>query len=65
MAGQVTPIHHDWSAGDPGMDGLHVVVLGRKLFKLFDPLINVKCFKRYFPSLFPFFLFIHHFEVIN
>jgi len=46
MAGQVTAVHHDWSGGDPGMDGLHVVVQGRKLFKLFDPLTNAKCFKR-------------------
>jgi len=44
--GQVTPLHHDWSSGDPGMDGLHAVVCGRKLFKLYDPSLNLKCFKR-------------------
>lgn len=38
QAGQVTPLHHDWSAGDPGMDGLHALLTGAKLFRLFDPL---------------------------
>lgn len=44
--GQVTPVHHDWSAGDQGMDGLHAVVYGTKRFRLFDPEINAKCFRR-------------------
>ncbi|EGC33788.1 hypothetical protein DICPUDRAFT_154113 [Dictyostelium purpureum] len=43
---QVTPLHHDFSSGDPGMDGLHAVIIGKKLFKLFDPELNVGCFKR-------------------
>ncbi|EGG13888.1 transcription factor jumonji [Cavenderia fasciculata] len=28
-AGQVTPLHHDWSTGDPGMDGLHAIIIGK------------------------------------
>ncbi|EFA80607.1 transcription factor jumonji [Heterostelium album PN500] len=44
--GQVTPLHHDWSTGDPGMDGLHAIVSGRKLFRLFDPAANIKFIKR-------------------
>ncbi|KAK5580310.1 hypothetical protein RB653_000326 [Dictyostelium firmibasis] len=43
---QITPLHHDWSSGDPGMDGLHAIIIGKKLFKLFDPILNVNCFKR-------------------
>ncbi|PRP73186.1 hypothetical protein PROFUN_03500 [Planoprotostelium fungivorum] len=38
--GQITPVHYDYSTGDPGMDGLHAVVVGRKTFKLFDPQYN-------------------------
>ena len=44
--GQITHVHYDWSTGDPGMDGLHAVILGKKLFKLFDPAKNVNSFKR-------------------
>ncbi|KYQ89443.1 transcription factor jumonji [Tieghemostelium lacteum] len=44
--GQVTHLHHDWSTGDPGMDGLHAIISGRKLFKLYDPELNIECFKR-------------------
>eukprot|EP01114_Cavostelium_apophysatum_P016581 TRINITY_DN4753_c0_g1_i1.p1 TRINITY_DN4753_c0_g1~~TRINITY_DN4753_c0_g1_i1.p1 ORF type:complete len:369 (-),score=90.59 TRINITY_DN4753_c0_g1_i1:240-1346(-) len=45
-AGQITPVHYDHSTGDPGMDGLHAVVIGRKTFRLFDPAKNVGCFPR-------------------
>jgi len=38
--GQITPMHFDFSTGDPGMDGLHGVVFGKKQFKLFDPQKN-------------------------
>ncbi|GAM22333.1 hypothetical protein SAMD00019534_055080 [Acytostelium subglobosum LB1] len=40
VKGQVTPLHHDWSTGDPGMDGLHAIVSGKKLFRLYDPVEN-------------------------
>jgi len=46
IKGQITPVHHDWSSGDHGMDGLHAMILGRKIFKLFDPHVNEKCFRR-------------------
>ena len=45
-AGQITPVHYDFSTGDPGMDGIHALVVGRKIFKLFDPQKNEKCFTR-------------------
>eukprot|EP01133_Synstelium_polycarpum_P001532 gene1532-1789_t len=44
--GQVTPLHHDWSTGDPGMDGFHAIISGRKLFKLFDPTDNHMALRR-------------------
>lgn len=44
--GQITHVHYDWSTGDPGMDGLHAVVKGRKKFLLFDPALNVEAFPR-------------------
>eukprot|EP01116_Phalansterium_solitarium_P013552 TRINITY_DN30937_c0_g1_i1.p1 TRINITY_DN30937_c0_g1~~TRINITY_DN30937_c0_g1_i1.p1 ORF type:complete len:402 (+),score=133.98 TRINITY_DN30937_c0_g1_i1:85-1290(+) len=45
-AGQMTPVHHDFSTGDPGMDGLHAVIRGRKTFRLFDPELNAARFPR-------------------
>jgi len=44
--GQITSVHYDFSTGDPGMDGLHAVIKGRKRFLLFDPQLNEKCFRR-------------------
>eukprot|EP01132_Coremiostelium_polycephalum_P008281 gene8281-10175_t len=44
--GQITPLHHDWSTGDPGMDGFHAIISGKKLFKLYDPFTNGKYIKR-------------------
>jgi len=34
---QETPLHYDWSSGDQGMDGLHAIVSGEKVFYLIDP----------------------------
>lgn len=44
--GQITPVHYDFSTGDPGMDGIHALVNGRKKFLLFDPALNANCFRR-------------------
>lgn len=44
--GQITPVHYDFSTGDPGMDGLHAVISGRKLFRLYDPAGNEQYFPR-------------------
>ncbi|KNC46225.1 transcription factor jumonji domain-containing protein [Thecamonas trahens ATCC 50062] len=40
-AGQITPVHYDFSTREPGMDGLHAVVAGTKIFRLFDPAANL------------------------
>jgi len=45
-AGQITPVHYDFSTGDPGMDGLHAVIIGKKLFRLYDPFLNEHLFPR-------------------
>ena len=45
-AGQVTPVHYDYSTGDPGMDGIHGMILGTKIFRLFNPQGNELYFPR-------------------
>lgn len=45
-AGQVTPLHYDYSSGEPGMDGFHYLLAGRKVFRLYDPVRNLRCVPR-------------------
>jgi hypothetical protein len=45
-SGQITPVHYDFSTGDPGMDGIHAVIKGKKKFLLFDPEYNASFFPR-------------------
>eukprot|EP01139_Manchomonas_bermudensis_P021606 Amastigsp_a683668_23.p1 type:complete len:379 gc:universal Amastigsp_a683668_23:1167-31(-) len=45
-AGQVTPLHYDYSSGEPGMDGFHVLLAGSKVFRLYDPVVNLGCIPR-------------------